>query len=205
MGQITKGIRGILSHPTLYCAFQNLMGARNIRRRFVEDFVRPFAGATILDIGCGPADILCELSEVDYWGIDPSKAYIQRAKRQYPHRGHFSCQTLTKTSLEKMPRFDIVMGLGVLHHLDDTYAAQLLALIRQALTTGGRFVSFDPCLVPGQNPIARFLIQHDRGLNVRREPQYRELVAPFFLRTRGEVRHQALLPYTHFMMECHTS
>lgn len=205
MAQTTKGMRGILSHPLLYTAFQNLMGAKRIRRRFVRDFVLPEKGYNILDIGCGPADILSNLPKVNYWGMDVSQAYIKQAKERYGSRGYFLCQTINKTSLSEFPRFDIVMGLGVLHHLDDAEVEELLSLVQQALRPGGRFVSFDPCLVEGQSPIARYLITHDRGMNVRQEEQYKRLVSPWFKHVRGEIKHQLWVPYTHYMMACHKS
>lgn len=203
MGQTTTGIRGVLSHPKLYTIFQNLMGAKKIRRKFVRDFVCPVEDCNILDIGCGPADILAELPKVNYWGMDVCEAYITQAKEKFGTKGHFICNNLTQASLAKLPDFDIVMGLGVLHHLDDEYAAELLSIVQHSLKPGGRFVSFDPCIVDGQNAIARFIIMHDRGLNVRMENQYKKIVSPFFQRIRGEVRHQSWIPYTHYMMECH--
>lgn len=203
MGQVTKGLHAVLSYPLFYIAFQNLMGAKKIRRRFVRDFVCPAHGSTILDIGCGPADILTDLPQVRYWGIDMSKSYIRQAKKRFGDKGHFLCQPLHSTTLAGFPDFDIIMALGVLHHLDDAYAEKMLAVIQNSLKPGGRFVSFDPCLVAGQNKIARFLVQHDRGQNVRESHQYRQLVSPFFQSVRGEVRHQLWIPYTHFMMECH--
>lgn len=202
MGQITSGFRAILSHPAVYGAFQNLMGARQKRREFVRDFVRPEAGYAVLDFGCGPAAILDCLPLVRYWGFDISRAYIQQATSRFGDRGHFSCKALEPADLEHLPRFDIALAIGVLHHLDDAQATELLRLAHQALRPGGRFVSLDPTLVAGQNRIARLLVRYDRGQNVREPEHYRALAAPFFPQVRSEVRHQSWIPYTHFMMEC---
>jgi SAM-dependent methyltransferase len=202
MAQITSGIRAIFSSPLIYSAFQNLMGAHGLRTTFVRDFVRPIAGCAILDIGCGPADILAYLPEVDYCGFDISEAYIARAKTRFSQRGKFYCQELTHSDLEKMPKADIVLALGLLHHLDDDGAVGVMRLASQALKPGGRLLTFDPCFDAEQNPIARFLVGIDRGQNVRTRAGYASIASAVFESPRVEVRHRAWIPYTHCFMEC---
>lgn len=157
---------------------------------------------SILDIGCGPADILAYLPDVDYSGFDISDAYIERAKMRFAQRGRFYCQELTHPDIEKMPPFDIVLVLGLLHHLDEEEAIGVLRLASQALKLGGRLVTVDPCLEAGQNPIARFLVRNDRGQNVRTQRGYATLANAVFDSPRVEVRHQSWIPYTHCIMEC---
>lgn len=202
MAQVTSGIRAIFSSPVIYSAFQNMMGAHSFRIRFVEEFVRPFPGCTILDIGCGPADILAYLPEVNYRGFDVSSAYITRARLRFGQRGEFHCQELTPSDVEKMPKADIVFALGLLHHLDDETALGVMRLARQALKPGGRLLTFDPCLDAGQNPVSRFLVGIDRGQNVRTKAGYESIANAVFESPRIEVRHRAWIPYTHCFMEC---
>lgn len=102
----------------------------------------------------------------------------------------------------QMPAFDIVLLMGVLHHLDDQTAVDVLNLANKALKPGGRLLSFDPCFEPGQNPIARFLINHDRGQNVRSQQGYTKLAEQVFNSPKVIVRHQSWVPYTHCFMEC---
>lgn len=205
MSQVTNGLYAVLSSPYVYTSFQYLMGARSGWRRFVDKYVRPFPGAVVLDIGCGPADILDYLPEVDYWGFDISQSYIDRATAKFGKRGHFVCKLLTEKDLDELPGFDMVIASGVLHHMDDVVAQQFLTLARRALKPGGRLVTVDPCLVEGQHPIARFLIERDRGKNVRTEVGYATLARSEFLDVRIEVRHKTWIPYTHCYMECRTA
>lgn len=202
MAQITSGIRAIFSSPIIYSAFQNIMGAHSLRTRFVKEFVRPFPGSTILDIGCGPADILAHLPDVYYHGFDISDAYIARANKRFGQRGKFYCQELMPSDVEKLPKADIVLALGLLHHLDDAPAIGVLRLASQALKPGGRLLTFDPCFDAGQNPIARFLVGIDRGRNVRTRAEYESIAGKVFKTPRVEVRHRAWIPYTHCLMEC---
>lgn len=202
MAQITRGARAILSHPFVYSSFQHIMGGHRARTRFCNDFIRPHAGMSVLDIGCGPAGILAYLPDVDYSGFDISDAYIERAKMRFAQRGRFHCRELIYSDVEKMPPFDIVLALGLLHHLDDESAIGVLRLAFQALKLGGRLVTVDPCLEAGQNPIARFLVRNDRGQNVRTQRGYATLANAVFDSPRIEVRHQSWIPYTHCIMEC---
>lgn len=202
MAQITTGVRAILSHPTIYSAFQSLMGAKKFRTNFVSQRVHPFPGMTILDIGCGPADILAYLPDVNYWGYDISEAYIERAQNAFGERGHFHCKQLLPEDLNGLPKFDLVIAIGLLHHLDDQVALNVLQLAHQALVPGGRLLTVDPCLDSSQNFIARFLVQNDRGQNVRSRSGYETLALNVFTAPNAKVSHQAWIPYTHCIMEC---
>ena len=202
MSQITTGFRAILSHPYIYSVFQYLMGAHQGRTRFVSDFVRPVPGSAVLDVGCGTAGILDYLPCVNYWGFDISRAYIDQAKARFGVRGKFQSKELKAADLDNLPNIDIVLALGLLHHLDDTTAGQTLALAHQALKPGGRLITIDPCIEPGQNPIACFLATHDRGQHVRTCEGYAALVSSIFLQPRIEVKHRSWIPYTHCIMEC---
>jgi len=156
----------------------------------------------ILDIGCGPADILADLPDVEYWGYDISEAYIAQANRRFGKRGRFECKQLQFEDLVVLPKFDVVLALGLLHHLDDSVAVGVLQLAHEALKPGGRLLTIDPCLDPSQNPVARFLVRNDRGQNVRDRKEYSALADKVFSSPRVEVRHQTWIPYTHCFMEC---
>jgi len=202
MAQVTHGIRAVLSHPLVYSAFQSIMGAHRARQSFVTNCVRPFPGMKVLDVGCGPADILGYLADVDYWGYDISEAYILQAKTRFGGRGRFACKQLQLDDLAVLPKFDVVLALGLLHHLDDSVAVGVLQMAHEALQQGGRLLTIDPCLDPSQNLVARVLVRNDRGQNVRNKEEYQALACKMFSSPRVEVRHQVWIPYTHCFMEC---
>jgi SAM-dependent methyltransferase len=117
VAQVTSGIRSILSHPFVYGAFQNIMGAQRGRARFVRDCVRPFPGMRVLDLGCGPAEVLSSMpDDIDYVGYDMSADYIAAAQRRFANRGEFHCRLLEKAEVATLEPFDLVMGIGVRAH-----------------------------------------------------------------------------------------
>lgn len=179
------------------------MGARKGRRELVERFIRPGPRSRVLDLGCGTAEILAFLPEdVEYCGYDISADYIGAARTRFGARGHFHCAELSGASLQGMPRFDVALMIGVLHHLDDAASRSALALAREALVSHGRLVTVDPCFAEPQNPVARYLIELDRGQHVREAGGYRALAAGCFPVVSGTLRHRRWVPYTHWIMEC---
>ena len=160
---------------------------------------------SILDIGCGTAEIRQYLSDVEYFGIDPNPNYIEAAKNRFRNlpRCTFLCATVDEVVLDAFPKFDIVLASAVLHHLSDAEVIRLATLAKVALKANGRLVTLDPCYVEGQSPVARFLVSRDRGQHVRDAEGYRALMSCVFDSITTDVRHDlARFPYTHLAMEC---
>ena len=177
------------------------MGAKSIRREFVDQFVRPAKGARLLDIGCGTAQLLAYFPlDVAYVGYEPSFDYISRARRNYGHRGEFIHGVFDEIAASSQQPFDLAVAHGVLHHLDDEQVTALCRLVSKSLKRGGRFVSLDTAFSPDQPPVARFLASRDRGLNVRLGEQYTTLAIPHFAEVRGRLKCRFW--YTHWIMEC---
>jgi SAM-dependent methyltransferase len=202
MAQVTTGIRSILSYPWVYEWLQKIMGADKSRSDLIAKYVEPYRVKTVLDIGCGPAEILSHMPGVDYYGFDISSDYIEKAKHTYGAGPNFFDRNISIEDLNLLPSFDLVLMLGVLHHLDDDVAKTVIQTALQALKLGGRLLTVDPCFEKGQNPIAKFLISQDRGQNVRTKHEYSALVEGQFDQAAIEVNHLSWIPYTHCIMEC---
>ena len=198
-------MKSLLEKPALYELFSRVVGAQASRETFVETYVRPRPGDQVLDVGCGPADILEHLSGVNYFGFDISPSYIESATRRFGDRGRFFCERVShaRAFLEREGQFDIVLAIGILHHLDRDEALDLFRIAKRALRPGGRLVTLDPCYAPGQSRLARYLASRDRGRFVRTEQEYRSLAQGEFPAVAASVRHDLLrMPYTHIILEC---
>jgi SAM-dependent methyltransferase len=173
------------------------------------------AGERILDLGCGPGDILAALPAVDYLGLDVSSRYLAAARRRHPARARRPGQpgpgvafrrldvAAPGAGLPDQAPFDGALAVGLLHHLSDEGAQRALALAASSLRPGGRLVTLDPARRAGQARLARFLIGRDRGRGVRTPEAYRELARPHFSTVAVSVREDlARVPYTHAILEC---
>mgnify|MGYP006154803665 CR=1 FL=1 len=157
MSQITTGLRSILSNAFIYESFQKFMGMHTVRKEFVAKYVTPYNVNSILDIGCGPGDILAFLPELDYHGFDISNTYINNAKNRYGNKGNFYAQALTDNVIKKLPDFDVVLMFGVLHHLDDSISREMIELSKSALKDGGRLLTIDIAFAPSRTLSQDFL------------------------------------------------
>lgn len=203
MAQITHGVRRILSSSLVYDLFQTMVGAKRFRRQIVERYLRPEPGMHIIDVGCGTGAMLDYLPEgVRYYGFDLSHDYIEHAKNQFRGRGDFYCADVANASELRLPKADLVIAMGLLHHLDDAEAINLIRDIMQLLTPSGRFIAVDGCFEENQSRIARWFLERDRGQNVRDRSGYVALAADMSLKVSIEISHTLLrIPYTHSILE----
>lgn len=205
MAQKTDGLHSILSTPGMYDFVQTMLGASKSRRRLVRDHIRPEPGNVLLDIGCGTGELLPFLpAGIHYHGFDLSQRYIDAARHRHSSRGIFDCMDIAdyRPTADSRPA-DIVLAIGVLHHLDDDIAVKLLRTAHSQLRPGGRFVTLDGTLIPNQSRIARKLVLQDRGQNIRTPERYTDLARGIFGQVETHVRTDMIyVPYTHCILEC---
>lgn len=206
MGQVTSGLRSILSNPLIYDATQRLFGAEQSRRTLAIDYLRVESGWCVLDIGCGTGEILDHLPrDIRYFGFDLSAEYVDRARQRHGREGVRFEQGDVSSFLATghVPPADLVMATGVLHHLDDQPAEDLVAVASAALRPKGRFVTIDPTFASEQSRASRWLVSRDRGQSVREPEGYAQLAQRSFSRVTAHVRHDLLrIPYSHAILEC---
>ena len=204
MAERTGGIRAPLSSARVYSAFVGLVGGGSRgKRRFVDEYLRPKPGDEVLDIGCGPAAILESMpTDVYYVGIDVSPTYVAAARRRFGDRAEFRCADVREADLPARS-FDLVLAMGVLHHLDDEGARALLRLAARVLRDEGRMVTLDGAFVSDQSRLARWVVSRDRGTSIRSPSGYEALAEPFFAKVEQTIRHDLVrIPYTHSIMRC---
>jgi SAM-dependent methyltransferase len=202
--QRDHGLQRWLSVPLIYNLFQDVIGGNALRRRFIRDHVRPQPRDRVIDIGCGPAQILPWLPEVEYLGFDVNPAYIAAAQRKHGNKGTFVVgDTQSLWSDSRFTNADVVIGLGILHHLNDEEATHCLRFAQRALKPGGRLVCLDACWVPEQGFLRRFVMSLDRGQNVRTEQAYRDLATGIFDNLKTSIDMKPMrIPYVTIVLEC---
>jgi len=197
-------IRPVLNRPEFYELFHRILGADRRSRILINEYMKPKEGDRILDVGCGPGNFVPYLPECRYLGIDANSAYIDTARGRYgTHGKQFICDTVSYQSVHDLGEFDLVLAIGLLHHLEDDEAHDLFRMGHNALRAGGRMVTVDGCYVPGQSPVARYLLSRDRGQFVRTKEAYLNLASRCFEEIHPSLRDDLLrIPHTTLILEC---
>jgi SAM-dependent methyltransferase len=196
-------MKSLLDFPAVYLTLQTAFGAKRARKRCIDEFAFPVAGERVLDVGCGPGFVIDYLPKVDYVGFDIDRRYIDYAKRRYGDRGDFHCMELTADRAANLGTFDLVLLNGVLHHLDDATALDLLSILASCLKPSGRVMTLDGCFFDSMSPISRFLLKQDRGQYVRRRDEYTSLASGIFSDVAATHRVDLFyIPYDALVMVC---
>jgi SAM-dependent methyltransferase len=198
-----SSITRLLDDTSAYRVFQNLVGNRRHFANFVREVVQPCPGARILDVGCGPADILEFLpANIEYDGFDLNADYIKHAETRFKDRGRFFCCEVKNHPGVRGGSYDLVLANGVLHHLDDAEASKLFEIAFNALAPGGRLITYDGCYTPEQSFVVKLLLSMDRGKFVRTQKEYLALAHKAFETVESFVGNWYRIPYTLLFLVC---
>jgi SAM-dependent methyltransferase len=181
--QINSGLRSILALPWVYRPFAHILGIEANRQWFIDDILCLRDGQKLVDVGCGPADILDRLPGVEYVGLDISDIYIQAARAKFKTRGRAKFLSGSVEDWMRDPltyEADLVLTNGVLHHVDDDDAKKILEFAYRALKDNGRFIFYEPCYLIWQSGISAYFMSLDRGQNIRTEQRWKELASSIF-------------------------
>lgn len=196
-------IKNLLSFAQVYQLYQWLVGAHKYTRLFAHEYIRYQKGQKILDIGCGPADILKYLpKEVHYTGLDLNEDYIRKARKAYPDK-LFLAGDINEASFPlDDQQFDVVFFIGVQHHLEDESVEKILRFAYKKLKSDGRMLSLEPVRTPGQHFIERWFMNNDRGKFIRDEQSYQKITQSVFTNIKTEIIPDTMnIPFTIIITE----
>lgn len=200
MAQRIDNIYKLVTYPVLNRTLMFALGADRALVRYAK-VLDAKAGTKMLDVGCGPANILAYLPTVDYTGMDLNEKHIAFARERYGDAGRFLVGNAVTDLPTQEHRFDIITVTALLHHLSDQECETTLLALRSLLKPDGRIVTLDPTWLPKQRSIARLMKRLDSGLNIRTPEQYRGLTGQLDLNVASQIFNDLLrIPYDHFCM-----
>jgi SAM-dependent methyltransferase len=167
-------VERVLGHPWVYEHIRTLVvGGIDMSGAF--QLLACDERAVILDVGCGTGDALTHLGDfAAYIGVDTDPVALEHARTRYPDRANvrFECRPCNADDFSATPVSHVSL-VGLLHHLSDAQALELLAWMAECPTLV-RAVSLDIVYLDGRwynNLLARM----DRGRYCRTSAGYVEL------------------------------
>ena len=141
----------------------------------------------LIDTGCGTGMAMDRLDNfAEYHGFDTdARALRWFRQRALPGNVHLHHAEATAADLERIRPTKAIL-MGILHHLPDNKAAELLTMLARYPTLR-RAITLDPVFIE-RKPVNNLLCRLDRGRYVRTRSQYEALLkAAGFDLLKGEV------------------
>jgi len=170
-----KLVERILGHPWIFdyvrpLAVGGIDMSSAYRRLACDD------DAVVLDVGCGTGDALTHIGHFrNYLGLDTDQVALRHARTRHAGRPQvqFECRTCSAADFTERAVSHVSM-VGLLHHLSDQQAIDLLGMLRECPTLV-RAVSLDIIYLDGRW-YNNLLASLDRGKYCRDAAGYADLV-----------------------------
>jgi 2-polyprenyl-3-methyl-5-hydroxy-6-metoxy-1,4-benzoquinol methylase len=116
------------------------------RNRYVFEVAKERSDTrSVLDVGCGTGDLVCDLarSGINALGVDFAQDMIElashRAQEERLAKVRFECCSIFDFDFSKGP-FDLISANGFIEYISQTELDVFLSIVSGALTPGGSFV-----------------------------------------------------------------
>jgi ubiquinone/menaquinone biosynthesis C-methylase UbiE len=201
VAQRISGAYRLITIPSIYKGLMFSLGADKAITRYVNEALQPRRGMKMLDVGCGPANVLSYLPPLDYTGIDLNEKHIAYARQRHGNRGRFIVGNAADDLKQEEKAFDLINVSALLHHLADREAISLFASLTRLLKPNGRIVTIDNVWLPKQRVAVRLINYLDSGINIRTPEGYLGLLNGMGLDIHTLILKDLLrIPYDHFIM-----
>lgn len=132
----------------------------------------------ILDIGCGTGAFSLLFKPENYTGIEISPKKVAYCQQKFPN---YTFLQMSGTQLNFPDNcFDVILVLGVFHHIHDTHATKMLEEIKRVLKPRGTALVIEPTLSSTSSRLNRYMQFIDKGEFIRYDEQYQNLFTKEF-------------------------
>lgn len=167
--------------PRLYELFQSIVSRSGTLDRIKNEIVKPDQIMNVLDFGCGIGYHSEMFKSANYLGIEPLEACVAVANKKFAN-SRVKFQVGNHSHLKSFPdnSYDLVIAIGVLHHIDTEIFTIFVKEALRILKPGGRLTTFDPVFHKQQTKLSKLIVKQDRGTWVRTESGYVEVIESNF-------------------------
>lgn len=142
--------------PRLWTLFQYLAGGTVDKRRLCK--IHYTNQSNILEIGCSTGNIAQAFSKyknINYTGIDIDNSAIRFAKNSFKNKNNFQFLNIDLRDYIKInnKKYDYVLFAGIIHHINDNTAIELLNSAIDLISNNGILVIVDPLLPDKKDPL----------------------------------------------------
>jgi ubiquinone/menaquinone biosynthesis C-methylase UbiE len=197
-------IAKIFDNAQLYKLFQYSVMKTGTTKIIRDEILKPNGVDTVLDFGCGIGYHSVEFPNAQYLGVEPIAGCVKKANQLFKSEStnFINGDHLTLKSIPDHS-FELIIAIGVLHHIDDEIFSEFLKETYRILKPGGRLTTFDPVFHVGQSKFSRWVVSQDRGIWVRTTEDYLQPIINVFKVPLNYMVYSGLLriPYDHISIE----
>lgn len=152
---------------------------------------------SVVDLGCGTGALAKLFDCKKYLGFDIDKKAILRAREKFPE---YTFQFGDATTIAIKDRFDIILVVGVLHHLRNEEVKKTALKINSLLDKNGRALIIEATQpVSSFNIFGKVLRKLDKGSFVRSVDEYAKLLKTELTLRKQYYQKGGLLDYAVFV------
>jgi cyclopropane fatty-acyl-phospholipid synthase-like methyltransferase len=166
--------------PNLWLLMQKMIGGNGSKQEFATKWYS--LQKNILEIGCSVGNVsscFTRYKDINFVGIDIDAAVIRVAEKRFKNFPNFNFRHCYLSDyLSEGKFFDYILFAGILHHVDDQTAIQLLQDVKKCAAKEASIIVYDPEMTtPDDNILLRlFLKNMEQGQFVRSRAEYQNLI-----------------------------
>lgn len=149
-----------------------------IVKKIIKDFLKKYQPKSVLDLGCGSGSLSSLFRKESYLGFDIDEDLIEYAKSIHPG---YKFLNLSSTNFYLNQKFEMILIVGVLHHLNNLDTDKTLSLTKKHLKKNGHILIIEAIWpIFKINLIGKFLRMIDKGNFIRTTDRYQKMVVRHF-------------------------
>ena len=163
--------------PSLWMIFQFIIGGTVDKRKLC--MLKYENQKRILEVGCSLGNIASAFKKcpADYTGVDIDPIVINYANKKFCSLSNFHFHCIDIGIIDLDHKFDYIILAGVLHHIDDKTAGDIIRSVESLSEDLATIVIVDPLLPQHDDPwLVRNFTKLERGQYLRDDHHIKKLI-----------------------------